>query len=109
MLGKQISAGAQVCPDGWPESLLDLAAVPVMKKETYLPVIVDPSHATGRRDLIKNMSIAAIAAGSGGLAIEVHYNPSESWVDAQQAITPEELADIIDTCRRIHKIMTTKN
>jgi len=85
---------------------LDLAAVPAIKKETYLPVIVDPSHATGRRDLIKAMSAAAIAAGAGGLAIEVHYSPAESWVDAQQAITPSELADIIDTCRKIHKITT---
>ena len=88
---------------------LDLAAVPVIKKETYLPIIVDPSHATGRRDLIKTMSVAAVAAGAGGLAIEVHYNPAESWVDAQQAITPAELTDIIDTCRRVRKIMTTEN
>jgi 3-deoxy-7-phosphoheptulonate synthase len=54
------------------------------------------------------MSTAAVAAGAGGLAIEVHYNPAESWVDAQQAITPEELADIIDTCHRIHKIMNSE-
>jgi 3-deoxy-7-phosphoheptulonate synthase len=85
---------------------LDLSAVPVIKKETYLPVIVDPSHATGRRDLIKTMSMAAIAAGACGLAIEVHYNPAESWVDAQQAITPSELADIIVTCNQIHAIVT---
>jgi 3-deoxy-7-phosphoheptulonate synthase len=101
-----------VLPIGKGKSLtrytLDLAAVPVIKKETYLPIIVDPSHATGRRDLIKTMSSAAIAAGAGGLAIEVHYNPAESWVDASQAITPAELADIIDTCRQIHKIMIGK-
>jgi 3-deoxy-7-phosphoheptulonate synthase len=102
-----------VLPIGKGKSLtrytLDLTAVPVIKKETYLPVIVDPSHATGRRDLIKTMSMAAIAAGAAGLAIEVHYNPAESWVDAQQAITPDELADIIDTCSRIHKIVTSKS
>jgi 3-deoxy-7-phosphoheptulonate synthase len=101
-----------VLPIGKGKSLtrytLDLAAVPVIKKESYLPVIVDPSHATGRRDLIKDMSLAAIAAGAGGLAIEVHYNPAESWVDAAQAITPAEFADIVDTCRQIHKIMGTK-
>ncbi|UCC90238.1 MAG: 3-deoxy-7-phosphoheptulonate synthase, partial [Dehalococcoidia bacterium] len=60
---------------------LDLSAVPVIQKETYLPVIVDPSHGSGRRDLIFNMSCAAIAAGASGLMIEVHYNPAEALVD----------------------------
>ncbi|MFH1775916.1 MAG: hypothetical protein ABH839_04615 [Chloroflexota bacterium] len=54
---------------------LDLAAVPAIQKETYLPIIVDPSHATGRRDLILSMSCAAIAAGASGLMIETHYSP----------------------------------
>lgn len=84
---------------------LDLSAVPVIQKETYLPVIVDPSHATGRRDLIYPMSTAAIAAGASGLAIEVHYSPRESWVDAQQAITPDEFKRIVDTCNKIHEII----
>lgn len=101
-----------VLPIGKGKSLtrytLDLSAVPVIKKETYLPIIVDPSHATGRRDLIKTMSMASIAAGAGGLAIEVHYNPAESWVDAQQAITPAELADIISSCNQIHGIVAPK-
>jgi len=83
---------------------LDIAAVPVIKKESFLPVIVDPSHATGRRDLIYSMSCAGIAAGACGLAIEVHYNPAEAWVDAAQAITSDELAEIIDTCNRIHAV-----
>jgi len=84
---------------------LDLAAVPAIQKETYLPVIVDPSHGTGRRDLIFNMSCAAIAAGASGLMIEVHYNPAEALVDAQQAITPDELKGVIDACQRIHKLI----
>jgi 3-deoxy-7-phosphoheptulonate synthase len=84
---------------------LDLAAVPTIQKETYLPVIVDPSHGTGRRDLIFNMSCAAIAAGASGLMIEVHYNPAEALVDAQQAIMPDELKEIIDACQRIHKLI----
>jgi len=83
---------------------LDLAAVPAIQKETYLPVMVDPSHATGRRDLIYSMSCSAMAAGASGLAIEVHYNPAEAWVDAAQAITADELKEIIDTCNRIHQI-----
>ncbi|MBI2832329.1 MAG: 3-deoxy-7-phosphoheptulonate synthase [Chloroflexi bacterium] len=82
---------------------LDLSAVPVIQKETYLPVIVDPSHATGRRDLIMSMSCAAIAAGASGLMIETHYNPKESLVDSQQMITPDELKVVIDTCKSIHK------
>jgi len=82
---------------------LDLAAVPAMQKETYLPVIVDPSHATGRRDLIFNMSCAAIAAGASGLMIETHYNPSEALVDGQQMITPDELKEVINACRKIYE------
>jgi 3-deoxy-7-phosphoheptulonate synthase len=84
---------------------LDLAAVPAIQKETYLPVIADPSHSTGRRDLIHNMSCAAIAAGAVGLMIEVHYDPSEALVDAQQAITADELKDTIDACLEIHRLM----
>ncbi len=87
---------------------LDLAAVPTIQKETYLPVIVDPSHGTGRRDLIFNMSCAAIAAGASGLMIEAHYNPAEALVDAQQAITPDELKEIIDACQRIRKLIVSE-
>jgi len=83
----------------------DVTAVPVIQKETYLPVIADPSHATGRRDLIFNMSCAAIAAGASGLMIETHYNPTEALVDAQQMITPDELKEVIDACQGIHKLI----
>ncbi len=82
---------------------LDLAAVPVIHNETYLPVIVDPSHGTGRRDLIFDMSCAAIAAGADGLMIEAHYNPSEALVDGPQMVTPDELKNIIEACRKVHK------
>jgi 3-deoxy-7-phosphoheptulonate synthase len=82
---------------------LDLAAVPAIRKETFLPIIVDPSHGTGRADLIYNMSCAATAAGAHGLMIEVHYNPPEALVDARQAITPDELAVIIKACNAIAK------
>jgi 3-deoxy-7-phosphoheptulonate synthase len=85
---------------------LDLAAVPVIQRESYLPIVVDPSHAAGRRDLIFDMSCAAIACGASGLLIEVHYNPTEALVDAQQMITPDELKEVIDTCKKINKIVT---
>ncbi len=88
--------------------VLDLASVPAIQKETYLPIIVDPSHATGRRDLIFNMSCAAIAAGASGLMIEVHYNPAEALVDAQQQITPDELKDVIDACRKINEVVVSE-
>ncbi len=81
---------------------LDLAAVPVIHDETYLPVIVDPSHSTGRRDLIYPMSCAAVAAGADGLMIEVHYDPSEALVDGPQMVTPDELRSIVDACRRLY-------
>jgi 3-deoxy-7-phosphoheptulonate synthase len=84
---------------------LDLGAVPAIQKETFLPVMVDPSHAAGRRDLIFNMSCAAIAAGACALMIEVHYNPSEALVDGQQAITPDELKNTISACNRISKLL----
>jgi 3-deoxy-7-phosphoheptulonate synthase len=82
---------------------LDLAAVPVLQKETYLPVIVDPSHAAGRRDLIFSLSCASVAVGACGLIIEVHHNPVEALVDSQQQITPDELKKIITACQGIHK------
>lgn len=87
---------------------LDLAAVPAIQKETYLPIIVDPSHSGGRRDLVFNLSCAGIAVGASGLMIEVHYNPAEALVDAQQAITLDELKEIITTCQKIRKLVAPK-
>ena len=86
----------------------DLAAIPAIQKETYLPVVADPSHATGRRDLIFNMSCAAIAAGASGLMIETHYNPAEALVDGQQMITPDELKEVIDACRRVRRSVVSR-
>ena len=87
----------------------DLSAIPAIQKETYLPVVADPSHATGRRDLIFNMSCAAVAAGASGLMIEAHYDPSEAMVDGMQMITPDELKEVISACRKIHKIVAAKH
>ncbi len=74
---------------------LDLSAVPIMKRETGLPVIVDPSHGTGRRDLVEIMSRAAIAAGADGLIIEAHTHPDEAFSDKEQTIDIECLKKII--------------
>jgi 3-deoxy-7-phosphoheptulonate synthase len=93
---------------GYTRYTLDVAAVPVIQKETCLPVMVDPSHAAGRRDLVAALSYAAIASGACGLMVEVHHNPVEALVDSQQQITPDELAELIATSRRIHKALKTK-
>jgi 3-deoxy-7-phosphoheptulonate synthase len=88
--------------------VLDLGSVPAIKKETYLPVFVDPSHAAGRSDLIFNMSCASIAAGACGLMIEVHYNPKEALVDAAQMITPSALEKVIKACNNISRLITAE-
>ncbi|WP_373599494.1 3-deoxy-7-phosphoheptulonate synthase [Paraclostridium bifermentans] len=74
---------------------LDIAAVPIIKKETNLPVIVDPSHATGVRYLIKPMSIASLAAGADGIMVEVHPNPREALSDGPQSLHFDEFEDLM--------------
>jgi 3-deoxy-7-phosphoheptulonate synthase len=67
---------------------LDISAVPVVKKESHLPIVVDPSHGTGRWDLVSSMSLAAVAAGADGIMVEVHPNPEEALSDGAQALLP---------------------
>jgi 3-deoxy-7-phosphoheptulonate synthase len=76
-------------------NVLDVTAVPVLKRETHLPVIVDPSHAGGKAWMVPALSCAAVAAGADGLLIEVHPNPCDAWCDADQALTPEEFARLM--------------
>jgi 3-deoxy-7-phosphoheptulonate synthase len=73
---------------------LDLNAVPLVRELTHLPVVVDPSHGTGKRSLVAPMSLAAISAGAHGLIVEVHSDPDSALCDGSQTITPEELARI---------------
>ncbi len=84
---------------------LDLSAVPAIKELTHLPIIIDPTHSTGRVNLIGPMSMAAIAAGADGLIIEVHYNPAEALCDADQALTPVMFADIMAHLRPLSMFM----
>jgi 3-deoxy-7-phosphoheptulonate synthase len=72
---------------------LDLMAVPVLKELSHLPVIVDPSHAAGRRDLVLPMSLAAAAAGADGIIVEVHPSPDEAVCDGPQALRADGFAD----------------
>jgi 3-deoxy-7-phosphoheptulonate synthase len=68
---------------------LDISAIPMLKKKTHLPVIVDPSHAAGIRFMVEPLAMAAIAAGADGLMIEVHNNPEKALCDGAQSLTPE--------------------
>ena len=74
---------------------LDLMAVPVLQQMTHLPVIVDPSHAAGRRDLVMPMSLAAAAAGADGIIVEVHPRPDEAICDAAQQLPADEFAEFV--------------
>src|SRR6266567_155117 len=76
-------------------NVLDVTAVAVLKKETHLPVIVDPSHAGGKAWMVPALSCAAVAAGADGLLIEVHPNPCDAWCDADQALTPVEFSSLM--------------
>ncbi len=80
---------------------LDLSAVPLLKELTHLPVIVDPSHAVGRADLVPAMARAAVAAGADGLLIEVHVRPEEAMSDGPQSLRPPVFAEVIEECRRV--------
>ncbi len=73
----------------------DLAAIPVLKRETHLPVFADPSHAGGRRHLVAPLAYAAVAAGADGLMIEVHPRPNEALSDGEQSLTFEQFADLM--------------
>lgn len=73
---------------------LDISAIPVIKEKTHLPIIVDPSHATGYSKYVASMSMASVAAGADGLIIEVHNNPEKALCDGQQSITPDAFAKL---------------
>ncbi len=68
---------------------LDLSVVPLLKERTWLPVLVDPSHATGRAELVPPMARAAVACGADGVMVEVHAHPDQAWCDGEQSLTPE--------------------
>lgn len=84
---------------------LDLSAIPVVKRLSHLPIIVDPSHATGSYKLVKPMALAAAAAGADGLMIEVHNNPAKALCDGAQSLNPEEFADVVKKVRNILEVV----
>ena len=82
---------------------MDISAVPVLHQLTHLPVIVDPSHATGHYELIAPMALAATAAGADGLMIEVHNDPAHALCDGAQSIKPDAFAEVMADIRNIAK------
>ena len=92
--------------DDYTRNTLDLAAVPMLKELTHLPVIVDPSHATGIARLVRPMALAAAACGSDGLIIEVHNDPLHALCDGAQSLRPEVYDDLAKKVRSIREVIT---
>jgi 3-deoxy-7-phosphoheptulonate synthase len=85
---------------------LDISAVPALKELTHLPVIVDPSHASGRVSLISPLSLAAMAAGADGLIVEVHINPAEAVCDKEQALSPAQFGTMMEKMRTLYQFIS---
>jgi 3-deoxy-7-phosphoheptulonate synthase len=82
-------------------NLLDLATIPVVHKESHLPIIVDPSHAAGRRDLVPPLARAAVAAGCDGLLIEVHHEPEKALSDGAQSLYPNQFGTLMEELQKL--------
>ena len=91
--------------DTYTRNVLDLSAIPMLKELSHLPVIVDPSHATGKARLVEPMSMAATAAGADGLIIEVHNDPEHALCDGAQSITPAQFDTVYGKVRSIREII----
>ncbi len=90
--------------DPYTRNVLDLAAIPMVKELSHLPIIVDPSHATGKRSLVESMSMAATAAGADGLIIEVHNDPEHALCDGAQSLTPAQFSNVSAKVSEIRKL-----
>jgi 3-deoxy-7-phosphoheptulonate synthase len=86
-------------------NMLDMSAVPNVKGQSHLPIIVDPSHATGRPDLIPSMACAAVAAGADGVHVEVHSCPEKALSDGPQALLPPKYAELMHLLRKLAEVM----
>jgi 3-deoxy-7-phosphoheptulonate synthase len=80
---------------------MDISAIPVMKQMTHLPMVADPSHGVGRRDMVIPLALASVAAGADAVLVEVHYNPDKAWSDGAQTMTPEQFKDMMAKSRLI--------
>ena len=84
---------------------LDLSMIPAVQRRSHLPIVVDPSHGTGRRNKVLPLSRAAVAAGADGLLVEVHHDPDRALSDGMQSILPEEFAALTEECRQIAAVL----
>jgi 3-deoxy-7-phosphoheptulonate synthase len=87
--------------DNYMRNTMDIAAIPVIKQLSHLPVVADPSHGTGRRDKVPSMARAAVAAGTDGLLVEVHQDPERALSDGAQSLYPEQFDQLMDEARMI--------
>ncbi len=85
-------------------NLFDIAAVPLVKQLSHLPIVVDPSHATGRPNLIPSCALAGVAAGADGVHVEVHTCPEEALSDGEQALLPEQYAELVGQIRKLAEV-----
>ena len=91
--------------DTYTRNVLDLSAIPMIKELSHLPIIVDPSHATGKSRLVKPMSMAATAAGADGLIIEVHNDPEHALCDGAQSLTPAQFDEVAQKVNSIRNLL----
>lgn len=91
--------------ENYTRNTLDLSVIPIVKKLTHLPIIIDPSHATGQWDLVESMSLAAVAAGCDGLIIEVHNEPEKALSDGAQSLTVAHYAQLVKKAKEIEKVI----
>ena len=95
--------GIRTYESAYTRNTLDLSAIPVLKELTHLPVVVDPSHATGKASLVAPMAMAAVAAGADGLMVEVHNDPLHALCDGAQSLTPEQFDDLAKRIFRVRE------
>jgi 3-deoxy-7-phosphoheptulonate synthase len=87
---------------------LDLSVVPAVQRLSHLPIIVDPSHGTGKRDKVHPMALAGVAAGASGLIVEVHPNPEKALSDGAQSLYPEQFAELAEESRAIWELLAKR-
>src|SRR6202008_2940680 len=87
---------------------LDLSVVPSVQALSHLPIIVDPSHGTGKRDKVIPMGLASVAAGASGLIVEVHPTPDRALSDGYQSLDPQQFGELAEECYALHELLMSR-
>jgi len=87
---------------------LDISSIPIVKRLSHLPVVVDPSHATGKRELVQPLCMAALAAGADGVMVEMHPRPREALCDGSQSLTPDGFKEMMEELRKLEEFLRSK-